>query len=252
MNSPAIDDRDGPRIHLGSRIDLAPGRVRVGGALVFEPERAHDKFRSSGLFVAGPWREIEPTDDRVTADAMQRPDDGVGVLRFSENLTDRLTRWASTGGFTGAPEQLEKGLRRALAGELDAAASFRVPLEMEPSAVTLRSDPAAGTSSGLTTNGLHFDDPLPGAVRIGVNLGPVDRFVYVVLRRRRTIPQAASCDESGDGYGPLAQAGLAAMSIRVRPGEGWTMPTTELLHDGRRAESVGISQFMLAIGRFDV
>jgi hypothetical protein len=47
-------------------------------------------------------------------------------------------------------------------------------------------------------------------------------------------------------YAQIPTLNLKAFRFIVSPGDGWSMPTEDLLHDGRRATPDGFSSFVLA------
>jgi hypothetical protein len=239
-----------PSVYFVEKTTRSEDRVRVGDHLVYEPDRAHDKFRSSGLFVSGNWSAEDATANTVVGQVPEDLMKAVCITSIPEGLFVALRDWAHLQDGTGLPNAMERSIRDSLGDFIGSATRSRRPIDVMAEAIVLRSDPLAGTSSGLTTNGLHFDDPRPASIRIGVNLGIVDRNIYFVPALRRSVSGSDDCDESGGGYGGLPHSNLRPISVLVKAGESWTMPTTNFLHDGRRAVPTGPSSFLLATGVF--
>lgn len=233
------------RLYVDDTTTLDQGRVRLGASLLYDPGRTHTKQRSTDLYVGNVWYALPSITPLVATGASPDLFRDVTVFDVDADVVEaavELSRSTTSGSLA-----LDQAFRDALGQSVRASQPQFESWSIRPEAVVLASNPSNGVATGDTTNGLHFDDQTrgPDCLRVGVNLGPLDRYVYYVPTPRDTIPGAERCTEDGDGYHNLPAADLRPIAVQLRPSQGWTMPTTRYLHDGRRAAPTGLSRFLL-------
>jgi hypothetical protein len=233
------------RIVLAADVQSICNRVLRSPGLVLDVGRAHNKVASTDLYPIDTWDRIEV--EMLTVRDIVTPEDGLSVFRADQGLLSAVLRnrnpWKER--VSGDPFDIDADLQgyvnSIISSRFGPKSLYRVCAE----AVMLQSFPSKGMSSGLTTNGFHFDREDAVSVRIGLNLGDVPRKVFYVPFSKSSILAEIPEHDRLNPYAAISKLGLPALSVQIEPGEGWTLPTTEYLHDGRRAIPDGFSSFIL-------
>jgi hypothetical protein len=209
------------------------------GVLVHDPGRAHGRGASTDLYPTDPWHRVSLVNRRSTP-----PDPRRDILRFKFGaaLIDGLRDFLglSPTNLDGRVRELSDALCWSIETEVAAlfpTTSWQLSRIVKPMA----SLPAVGVVSGQTTNGLHFDAVTPSKpVRIGINLGLAPRHVIFVPKTKPEIHEELGIAYTEPTpYTQIPALNLKALRFIVSPGDGWSMPTEDLLPDG-------FSSFVLA------
>lgn len=241
-------NRNQAQIGVSAKIqDTVTSRFHRSSGLFFEPGRDHKKFRSTDLYPIEEWLDLD--DENLFCDlASMDLQSGLALFQLPEALVDniRAQMKIDEGATSNEMILLQKGLIDRIKQELDSNLPIH-QYQFEDSCALLVSDPTLRIAAGRTTNGLHFDDGGGTSLRVGINIGDVPRFVYFVPEfKHGLMDQIPHYDRNVERlYRAIANIETCVLSVLVQPGEGWTLPTKLFLHDGRRAEPVGLSGVVL-------
>jgi hypothetical protein len=226
---------------------LEPERIRASQGLRYDPTRIHGKHRSTDLYTTDDWCSAADTIAIQRGSIAEKPWDQLSVFRVPDDIFEVLREryagnTAAEGGYPFAVDaEIRIGLNQLLRNLFGPSSDFSI----DEKAILLRSNPAKGVATGQTTNGFHFDIGNEDSLRVGINLGDVPRYVYYVPVSRATLLPGRTRDECQRLYREISGTNIPVVSVRVDPGEGWSLATTEYLHDGRRAQAEGLSRFVL-------
>jgi hypothetical protein len=241
----ALPFPDTIKINLQPDMEVGPETIQVSSGLVHEPGRAHDKDRSTDIYAIDDWRVAG--DLVETGEKLIEVEAGISVFTPPAEFVQTIIEGNDPrqGKAGGQPFELDR--KTIEEGQEVVVTQLGDGYVMDETAVMLRSFPAKGISSGKTTNGFHFDKGDPNKLRVGVNLFDIPRMVYYVPVSRQKVMDELNQEGEPDAatYEALPGLSLPVLSVMVKPGEGWTLPTVDYLHDGRRAVPDGFSSFVL-------